>query len=166
MTTQPRSFPDYAAALRTAYEEEVSGESYFARLAEFHPGRAAEALRLMARMERVTAAAVKPAIRRHAIPCTDPDQLRSEGRAEADRMAGWSWDRLVRDMRDNFAPYVTEFERLAARAPDADKPATRLLVDHERAIIRFAELDAAGDLESHTPLLAYLARFAGTAPAR
>jgi hypothetical protein len=155
-----RAFGSFEEGLRMAYEEEISGETYFARLAEFQTGRAREALELMAAMEVVTARAIEPVLARHGILTTPVDQLRQEGRAEADRLAHVSATELFTTMRDTYDAYVAEFEATLAQAPDADKPAVQILIDHEVAIIDFSHAELRGDAESLQPLQDYLARFA------
>lgn len=156
---KPRSFATFTEGFRVAYEEEISGETYFARLAELHSGRARQALALMTEMEIVTARAVAPVLTRNAIHTAPLDQLRREGRAEAELLAGQSATQLFTTMRDSYDAYVAEFEATYAQAPDADKPAVQILIDHEVAIIDFARAELAGDPDSLRPLQAYLARF-------
>ncbi len=155
-----RAFGSFEEGFRMAYEEEISGEIYFARLAEFQSGRARQALELMAAMEVVTARTIEPVLARNGIATTPLDQLRREGRAEADRLADVSATELFTIMRDTYDAYVTEFEDALAQAPEADKPAIQILIDHEVAIIDFARAELEGDTDSLKPLQDYLARFA------
>jgi hypothetical protein len=155
-----RAFDTFKDGFRVAYEEEISGETYFARLAEFQTGRAREALELMAAMEVVTARAIEPVLARNGIAITSIDQLRQEGRAEAERLAHVGATELFTTMRDTYDAYVAEFEATKAQAPDADRPAMQILIDHEVALIDFARAELRGDADSLQPLQDYLARFA------
>lgn len=155
-----RAFDTFKDGFRVAYEEEISGETYFARLAEFQTGRAREALELMAAMEVVTARAIEPVLARNGILTTPVDQLRQEGRVEAERLAHVSATELFTTMRDTYDAYVAEFEATKAQAPDADRPAMQILIDHEVALIDFARAELQGDADSLQPLQDYLARFA------
>lgn len=155
-----RDFATFEDGFRVAYEEEISGETYFARLAEFHTGRARQALELMAAMEAVTARAIAPVLARNGIRTKALDQLRHEGIIEADQLAGTSATDLFTTMRDTYDSYVAEFETTLARAPEADRPAAQILIDHEVAIIDFARAELQGDAGSLKPLQDYLARFA------
>lgn len=156
---KPRSFANFSEGFRMAYEEEIAGETYFARLAEFHSGRARQALALMAEMEIVTARAVAPVLERNAIQIAPLDQLRREGIEAADMLAHQSSVELFTTMRDGYDAYLNEFEDTFAQAPEADKPAMQILIDHEVAIIDFARAELAGDPDSLRPLQDYLARF-------
>lgn len=69
-----RIFPDCAAALLTAYEEEIAGEGCFAALADQFSGRPRQALLTLARLEHVTARTLRPLIESHG--------LRAESQAE------------------------------------------------------------------------------------
>ncbi|MCW3783986.1 hypothetical protein [Defluviimonas salinarum] len=158
MTLQARAFPDYAAALLSAYEEEVSGEAYFAALAAMQSGRARDALTLMAEMERATARALEPLLEAADVRPADRSALLEEGRAEAQELAGQSWHDLLTDMRDDYGAYVAEFEVVRAGAPEALRHHADLLVAHEVAIIDHARAELAGDSDSLAPLRRYLAQ--------
>ena len=64
MTIEPRSFPTPADGLRAFYEEEISGETFFATLASFHSGEAREALLLMSAIEGAMLEVLAPMARR------------------------------------------------------------------------------------------------------
>ncbi|MEZ5925376.1 MAG: hypothetical protein R3D57_13430 [Hyphomicrobiaceae bacterium] len=154
---EPRTFPDYLSALRVGYEEEISGEAYFARLASFHHGRAKAALSLLAEVERATETVVRPLIQRHRLATKSADALRREGRSEADHRRDMSWPALLEDMVTNFPVFVTELEAVEHLVPPADRPQLRLLTAHEVAAVRFATRETAGDPDSFKPLEDYLA---------
>ncbi len=156
MTLHPRVFPDYAAALLSAYEEEVSGESYFAAIAEARDGRARLAFDLMAEMERVTARAVEPLLAAEGLRPKDRAALLEEGRAAARALDDRSWSDLLIEMRDEYGAYLTEFEVVVAGAPDALKDRAKLLLVHEMAIIDHARAELSGDPDSLAPLHRYL----------
>ncbi len=156
MTLQQRAFPDYPAALRSAYEEEVSGESYFATLAEMHPGRAREAFILMVEMEQVTARALEPLLEAAGVQPTPKEALLQEGRDAARALSATSWRELLTEMRDEYSAYVAEFEVVRAGAPEALRHRADLLIAHEIAIIDYARAELAGDPDSLAPLRRYL----------
>lgn len=158
MAQLPRTFTDYRAALVMAVQEEIAGEAYFARLAELYPGRAAEALRLLAALEAATAAATRPLVDRHGLSLAAPETLCAAGRAEADRDGTAPWPVFVAAMAENYPAFTAEFEQIAALAPPEDRPLCAIFVDHEVAAVDFARLEVAGDPDSHAPLEAFLAR--------
>jgi dimethylamine/trimethylamine dehydrogenase len=158
LVISPRVFPDYATALRLCYEEELSGEGYFAGLAGQFTGRPRDALLLMARMERVTAAALRAPLARHRIAAADDAALIARGAAEASAQAGIAWEALTRRMAEDYPAYLEEFGQLLRLAPAADAAPAALALEHERVLIDFAHREIAGDPASLAPLEAFLAR--------
>ena len=161
MALSARVFPDYPSALRICFEEEIAGEGYFTGLAGQFSGRPREALLMMVRMERVTAAALRPLIARHAIPTADDATLFAEGAAEAAAQAGITWEAFTRSMAEAYPAYMAEFDQLLRLAPAADHAPAALAADHERALIDFARRETAGDPASLAPMEAFLARHEG-----
>ena len=160
MTVTTRRFPSYRAALTIAYEEEISGQAYFANLAAFHLGRAREALLLMAEMERITVSILAPLVALHDLRIADKDALAAEGTAEAQAIRHVKWAEIVQQMRDEYPVYVEEFADLHHQAPENEKILLQFLVDHEVAIIDFARLELDGDDKSIAPLNRYIANAA------
>lgn len=157
MTAVARTFPDYRAALLMSLEEEISGEAFFARLATFHAGRASLALTMLAEVEAATAGAIRPLAERHGLAVAADAGLRSSGEAEADRRRGMSWRELVAEMATTYPVFVQEFEAIEGLAPKDDRKALRILVAHEVAAVRFAEMEMLNDPASLVPLQEFLA---------
>jgi ethylmalonyl-CoA mutase len=155
---KPRDFADYAAALTACIEEEISGQAFFARLSDINQGRASDAFAKLARIEALTATALAPLIARHALTLQPKASLIAEGRAEANRLAAIAWPDFLARIRSDYPVYVTEFQQTTDRAPKADKPVLQILIDHEIAMIDFANLEIAGDPNSHAPLDAFIQR--------
>lgn len=158
MTRAARSFPDYESALVTCYEEEISGEGYFAGLADQFSGRPREALLMMARIERVTAAALLPLIAAHGLRTDDEAHLLASGRAEAGRQHGITWEGLTRRMAEEYPVYLEEFDQLSRLAPPADQHTASIASEHEQVLIDFARREAAGDPHSLASMEQFLAR--------
>ena len=154
-----RVFSDYPATLVLFGEEEISGEAYFARMADFYPGRQRRALLLLAEIERRTVSVMRPLLERHGLAVADTVALAAAGRAEAERRSGASWRQLVADMASGFPVFVEEFRQIEQLAPAADLSVVRLLTQHEVAAVEFAVLEVRGDADSHCPLEAFLAGF-------
>lgn len=156
MAQKHREFSDYRTALILSYDEEISGEAYFERLATFFAGRSSQALLLLARIERVTAAAIRPLLDRHGFVATDHSRLRADGLAEANRKSGVSWQELVEGMAVDFPAFVEEFEQVERLAPASDRELIRVLTDHEVAGIEFARREVTADPRSLDPLKDFL----------
>ena len=152
-----RVFSDYEAALLLSYEEEISGEAYFARLAELYSGRQSQALLLLAKIERCTAFTIRPLMDRHRLVAADPVELRAVGRAEAETHIGDTWQTLVAGMVSKFPDFVEEFEQIERLAPAEDSELIGVLKAHEIAAIEFVRKEAKGAPNSLAPLEAFLA---------
>lgn len=158
MAISARVFADYHTALLISYEEEVSGEGYFAGLATHFSGRPRDALQLIARMERVTATALQGLVARHAIAASDRAALLAQGEAEAARQQGLTWGDLTRAMAEDYPAFMKEFDQLQELAPMSDHAPIAIALQHERALIDFARREVAGDSRSLEPILLFLAR--------
>ena len=158
MPQQPRIFPDFASALQLSLEEEFLGDALFDALACFHEGKARQALRLMAEIERGVISAMQPAIVRHGLKLADPEGLYEEGRREADAMRSMSWANFLIHVDEDYPAFLTEFEQLFRLAPEADKADAQLLLDHEVALMNFAAAERNGDPNSIEILTAFIRR--------
>jgi dimethylamine/trimethylamine dehydrogenase len=147
---------DYFGTLALFYEEEISGEAWYAALADRFDGARADKMRLLAEVERHTAAIVRPLIEKHGLVVRDRAELQTEGRAEAARWAD-DWDGLLAYMTRTFPGYVADFQRLEAMAPPADREALNRMTEHEEVAIAFLEREAQGRSDSTAPLEAFLA---------
>jgi hypothetical protein len=161
VTHAARVFPDYESALVTAYEEEISGEGYFAGLAEQFSGRPRDALLMMARVERVTASALRPLVESHSLVTREEAALLARGMAEAGRQRGISWVDLTSSMADEYPVFMAEFELLSRLAPPGDRPRVAIAAEHELALIAFARGESAGDPGSLEPIEQFLTRHDG-----
>ena len=146
--------PNYLPTLLQYYEEEVAGEACFYGLAEHFDQR--EKTILLARVERVTAEAVAPLLKRYGLVPRDEKTLRKEGLDDVAQYANWSWLRFMNYIIDRYPGYIDEFEALEAMAPQDDRDALEQLTWHEIVVINFAQRELAGDPDSTEVLLDYL----------
>lgn len=161
MPREPEPFGiDYLVDLTQSYEGEVAGEAYFATLATWHDGPAATVLERFAEVERVTAAALRPIVQRRGLGFAELDELRRRGEANAAAERTIGWDDLIVEMCEYYPRYVREFERMLAVAPDEDRAAVQLLIDHEVALVD----TAVGVRAGRSDALAPVERFLATAP--
>lgn len=156
MPDQPRQFASLADALRMAIVEEISGETYYARIAQAHQGHRARAMELLARIEAVTARAILPLAERHGLAPIDVAAERASGTEQGVAAAAMSWEALTGMMAHDYQPYIDEFAAMDRAVPESDRPLIRLLIDHELAQIEFGRREVAGDPDSHAPLVAFL----------
>lgn len=138
MTIEPRSFATPADGLRTFYEEEISGETFFATLSSFHSGEACAALLLMSAIEGAVIGKLAPMARRLGIDPARTAAIRDAGRTEAEAMRSLGWSEILDRMCRDYPVFVAEFETIANAAEPKDRDGARLLLDHEIALLDYA----------------------------
>lgn len=166
--TETSRLDRYRKTLLVYYEEEIMGEAYFNALAEHFDGEGErDKLRLLARVERRAADVVQPLLHEHGLTARDEAVLESLGEADVAAHQDYDWHELMAYMVARFPGYVDDFEALERLAPEADRPALKLLTRHEVAAIEFAGRELAGDADSAAPLRRYLERgMVGIGPRR
>jgi hypothetical protein len=154
-TTEPRP-PDYAfspeddveSLLVKAYQGEVSGEVLFGIIAERSqdPERKRK-FETLTQLEARTRQACLPAMVRHGLPTEpDPDTV-ANAKVMADVATAMTWEELL----SSFAPITTQFVALYRRIgeiSEEDRATSELLVDHEHALLTFAERELRGETEN------------------
>jgi hypothetical protein len=158
MNFTPRVFPSFKAALAVAFEEEASGQAYFAALATHRSGREREALELFVRLEELATRALQPMVTAHECAVFTPHGMHRQGEREAASLASFTWPQLLERMVREYPAYVAEFEELVGMAPDADRSTLQLLVDHQMAMIEFARRELAGEPDATAPLISMIER--------
>ena len=159
MTAQiTRAYADFAQGFAMAYAEEISGETYFAALATSEKDRARAGLwAKLALVEQRTHQALHPFVAALGLLPADPGALARAGQNEARDWQDLPWHDIMTLIQRDYPAYVREFEAIRAMAPPHLVPAAQLLIDHEWAIIRFAEAELAGAANPADALDAYLA---------
>ena len=137
---------DYRGLLLLAYEEELMGEILFADIATklADPGQA-QKMQLMSQVERHTADAVRPLLQRHGLtPRTDEELHRLVLSATSQDPLDWQ-ERMERALEGGDGPslqeYVDEFLELEALGPAEDQEILEFFTEHERALLRFMQLE-------------------------
>ncbi len=134
----------YVEKIRSAYEGELLGEMTYRRFA----GLCNDAdnrikLQAVADLEGRTHRELEPiAIRLGIQPATQRLSERAQERALA--LAQLSWPAFIQKARKDWPPYITRFEMLAECAEPGDEDRLQFLVDHEKALVEFIGLQAAG----------------------
>ena len=149
--------PEYLETLLLYHEEEIMGEAYFRGLKRhFERDDQREKLDLLSRVERVAAESVRAPIERHGLVPRPDAELAEIGVAWIGRHETLDWRDFVADMAERYPKYLLDFEALERMAPEEDRPAIRVLNDHEVAAIEFARKELAGDPDSAAPLARYI----------
>lgn len=160
MTAKPRVFANFNAAFAVSFEEEISGETFFAALAETEPDPRRAALWATVRViEAQTVAALRPLAEAMGVTPADEAAVRQQGHDEAAEWQALPFAKIMAIMvRDYPTGYLEEFRAMLPLAPPHARPAVQLLIDHEIAIIDMARAELAGTADPAAPLNAYLSQ--------
>lgn len=165
MSASPRQFASFASAFAMAFEEEISGETFFAALAETEPDpRKAALWAKVALIENRTIAALRPLAESLGVTPADERAVRLSGREQAVEWQALPFPEVMAIMvRDYPGGYLAEFKAMLPKAPPKAVAAVQLLIDHEVAIIDMARAELSGTSDPDAPLSAYLTQVAGWA---
>jgi hypothetical protein len=154
---------DYIAGINKAYQEELGGEVFFGALAGAQDdSQRASKLRVLARLERQTAATLEPLLAKYGGAVEMDESVREQSLREAADYSAGSWEQFLLSMSAVLPPYVKTFKDLEAAAPRGELPALRALTQHEEALVEFVCRELNGQtVNSLEPVLALLARAPG-----
>ena len=152
-----RRFHSFEQAFALSFEEEISGETYFAALsvAEADPRHAAIFTKL-AQIEAETVRALRPVATELGLTPVDDAAVQQKGRVSARNRKGRSFIDFMAHIVRDYPAYVDEFAQLCELSPPGAKDMAQLLVDHEVAMIEMARIVLAGEGDPHAPLDAYI----------
>jgi hypothetical protein len=109
----------------------------------------------MARLEVETQAHLAPLVRRLGIGGIDVAVQREKGIRLARKNAELSWPAFIAWFEIEIARFVVLYDQLEAEGPVEDAAVLAQLARHERALLEFARLEKAGELDSSIdPVLA------------
>ncbi len=137
---------EYDTLLLDAYRGEVFGAAFFAALAEAQPDEERrERLKTLQTIEARTATSLRRLLANRALHAGDPKVQQEQARELAANIEPENWHEFLQGLKAALPEFLTKFERTREIAPYPSDPALKALVNHERAIERFAELELAGD---------------------
>ena len=111
---------------------------------------------LLAEVEQRTWKILHPLVIRHELKPGDGAKLAVRGVILAEESAFRRWRDLLQNMTTRYPGFIENFKRLEAAGPDEDKNALRALVEHEIALLAFAERETRGQTNSLSPVRQYL----------
>jgi hypothetical protein len=136
---------EYDDLLIDAYNGEVLGDALFGALATKQPDEERrEKLETLQTVEARTAQSLRRLLANAGLH-PDASVPRREGEDLAAAVDPESWHDFLRALLDALPKFLANFQRLYEIAPTPKDPALVALVNHERAIEKFAELELAGD---------------------
>ncbi len=80
-------------------------------------------------------------------------ESRQMGLEMADALKGLSWKDTMIKMSDAVKPAVERYREIAASAPSEYQQLAESMVDHERSIYEFAELELSGNSEKSSDVI-------------
>ena len=152
-----RQFTNYIEALNLFYEEELNGLGYFEELASYYKDNQKKALNLMKEIEVIVVNRLQPLIKKYKLQ-KNKDEINYfilEGKKEAKLQKEMIWKEFLASIIKTYPLYMDEFEQIINLAPYSDKEFLKLLYEHERVFIDFAQKD----IESNPTSLSLLERF-------
>ena len=146
------------ALLRRAYEGEIIGCALYDRMIGDPAYPEKEALQLLYVVERMTADALAPLIDRYDV-AVDEESATREGHKLAAALAGRPWKDMWMEVTRLADEYLTDFRRLADVLDGDDASVGVQVVEHEEALIAFAQREIDDDPDALTPLQDYRRRY-------
>jgi hypothetical protein len=151
----------YTQGIRKAYVGEIVGERLYRALGLEceHPQNRIKFLAIAA-VEALTNQRLRPIATRLGI-MPDEAEMRMTIERRASELRQLSWREFIRKAASDWPPYIAEFEALAEAAAPGDASILQDLIAHERALVQFVAIEAAGLAEgtsqnSLAPLHDYL----------
>jgi hypothetical protein len=144
---------EYRTLLLDAYKGELLGEALFAAFAARESGDRAEKLRVLQRIEGITASQLRPLVTAAEIDVTADDEAATRAQGAEIGAAEIEWDAFVKGLHDALPSFLASFVRLRSIAPDSSDPALVALINHEQAINAFAELELSGSADRSLAVL-------------
>ena len=152
-----RQFTNYIEALNLFYEEELNGLGYFEELASYYKDNQKKALNLMKEIEVIVVNRLQPLIKKYKLQKNKAEinYFIVEGKKEAKLKKEMVWKEFLASIIKTYSSYMNEFEQIINLAPYSDKEFLKLLYEHERVFIDFAQ----EDIDSNPASLSLLERF-------
>ena len=135
----------YEDGVYRAWVGELQGEMFFTKMAQVAADEQREKWQTLATLERVTGQCMAEVLKARDVALAAPE-LSGQLLDAVEAYAKMPYAEAVAAMRPVLLPAIDRFEALLAQAPESDRDAMQFLVDHERAILSFVELE-----EAHQP---------------
>ena len=136
----------YEEGIYQAWVGELQGEMFFERRAQAVADEHRDEQRKwkeLAELERVTGRRMAALLEAKEVELSAPEPS-AQLLAFVENFAQMPHADVVATLRPILVAAIDRFEALLAQAPEGDRQAVQFLVDHERALLRFVELEEAG----------------------
>lgn len=136
----------YQDGVYQAWLGELQGEMFFEHMAQASADEQREKWQTLAELERVTGRRMAVLLTAQAVDLTKPEPPQQL----LDALAAYTkmpFAEAVSAMRPILLAAIEKFEALLVQAPAADREEMQFLLDHERALLSFVELEEAEEAE-------------------
>jgi hypothetical protein len=137
----------YHAGVTELYQAEIVGEGLFstwlARCAPQHT----YGMALLLQLEGEAKVRLRPFLWRLGLTLVEDESMRAAGSEVAEKLKDLPWREAMLELAQLVKPYLARYQALESAAPAADKTPIQFMVEHELTVLRYAELQAAGDTE-------------------
>lgn len=152
--------------LQRAFEGEVVGSSMFAHMGlATNDDNCRTTLQMLETVERTTAAALLPVLEKCGVTA-DQDGAAERGKLFAHDLSGRTWAEVWTEILPLARADLRDFQRLGDLLDEEDHGVGAQVVEHESALIDFAEREIAGTADATQRLRRYLALHRSSAPTR
>jgi hypothetical protein len=143
----------YLAGITELYQAEIIGEGLFSTWLAACPREQAYGMALLLQLEGEAKVRLRPLLWRLGVTLVEDQTMRAAGIAEGERLERLPWRQAMLELAELVKPYLGRYRALEAVAADSDRPYVHFMVDHEVTVLRFAELQAAGETEAALSLV-------------
>jgi hypothetical protein len=102
---------------------------------------------LLLQLEGEAKVRLRPFLWRLGQTLVEDESMRAAGSEVAEKLKNLPWREAMLELAQLVKPYLARYQALESAAPAADKPRVHFMVEHELTVLRYAELQAAGDTE-------------------
>jgi hypothetical protein len=150
---------NYPACLRELYESEIFGEALtLALLAVSKNERERYHNGTLLQLETETKARLRPFLYKYGIDLSEDMDLSPVPQLVA-AYENSSWREFMGQTMPIVKQYLGRFEEIAKAGPEEDQPYLQSMIRHEAAILRWMEMEAAGDAEGSLDAIIEQLRF-------
>lgn len=138
---------DYPACLRDLIESEIFGEAVSLALLEVaRTERDRYHFATLLQLETETKARLRPLLYRNGVPLTETTPAEQVAQAVQAYLAS-SWEDFAAANTEGVQNFLARFQQIAECGPEEDKEVLESMVRHEKAILRWFEMESRGQKE-------------------
>ena len=139
---------EFRDAVIELYQGEVLGEVLFEDMLAFYDDAShVHKIASLLQLETETKARLRPLVLSLGIDPAELEESRQAGHKFAEDLKGLDWEAAMARLHDGVRPYAERYREIVAIAPREYQTVAASMVSHEQALLRFTELEVAGETE-------------------